>query len=107
MITAMLLLSSIVVTVCGTMAWRLTGNRAICANTVFGAVALLFAAQQTRLHAQLDWPMMLTFFVTMVIGGRAIGTYIRSIRNEDYRQPAYFLIVASVFPLICTVMCFL
>lgn len=95
MITTTLLCASLAVAGFGAFAWRLTGSKPTLANVIFASVALLFAAQGTYRNGANDWSAVIAFLATMVMAGRALGTWVRSRKQEELALTARLLIVAS------------
>ncbi|MDB6155989.1 MAG: hypothetical protein JWL90_4442 [Chthoniobacteraceae bacterium] len=95
MLTLLFLIASLAVLVLGSLAGIHTGNKSVWANTAFASLALLFGARHAYAGINLEWTVMLAFFVTMIIGGRALGTWLRSRREKEFRTPACLLIAAA------------
>ena len=102
MILLALLTASVAVALLGAVAWKLTGSKPILANVVFATMAFLVAAQSVYRHGPNDWSAVIAFFSTMIIGGRALGTWLRSRRQQELAPVARLLMGASVIALAAT-----
>ncbi|MES2569485.1 MAG: hypothetical protein V4710_05465 [Verrucomicrobiota bacterium] len=107
MLALSFLLSSLAVLGLCSVAGLRIGSRPLWINTAFGSFSLLLAAHHAHSGINLQWSVMLAFFVTMVLGGRAMGTWIRSWRESELRRPSFFLIAAAACSGVVTVQAFL
>jgi hypothetical protein len=101
--TILLLVISLAVLLLGCYLWRLTSSRSILLNTIFGSICMLLAAYHCAMHSHLDRAVMLPFFTTMLIGGRAIGIWWRSRKETELRFPAQLLTGVAALSLTATV----
>lgn len=102
--TVILLLTiSLAVLLLGGYLWRITGNRSVFLNTMFGSACMLLAAYHAASHRQMEWAIMLPFFTTMLFGGRAMGTWWRSRKDADLRLPAQLMTAVTVLSLTATI----
>ena len=107
--TILLLLVSFSTLVLGLFAWRLTSSRPLILNMLFGSFAFLIAAYAiaTRNPGQLT--VIIPFFASMLLAGRAGGTYWRAFfRGEkELRLPSHFVGIAAVLCVLGTVVAFM
>jgi hypothetical protein len=82
--------------------WRLTSNRTVIMNTMFGSMGMLFAAHHALARVETQWAVILPFFATMLYGGRAVGTWWRSRREPELVRPAQALWAATALALVAT-----
>lgn len=87
----LLLVASFAVLVLGVLSLRQVASRGVLLNTMFASGALLFAAYQSSVRTQPDLVFVLPFFATMLLGGRALGSWWRSRRETELRAPARLL----------------
>jgi len=102
MLIWILLGSSLLVLGLGIAAWRTTQSRPLAANIAFASFGLLFTAFQAHRHGASDWVAAMAFLIMMLLVGRALGTWMRSLREPDLQKPARFLGAAAGCALIAT-----
>jgi len=92
----------------GLFAWRLTSSKPLILNVLFASAAFLLTAYgiATKQTGQLTFVM--PFLVTMLLAGRAMGIYWRSLfkGESDLRIPAHLLGSATVICLLGTYVAF-
>jgi len=98
-----LLAASLGVLLLGTYLWRITSNRSIFMNTMFGTICMMLAAYHAATHHAVEWAIMLPFFTTMLFGGRAAGTWWRSRKDSELRLPAQLMAAVAAVALTATV----
>jgi len=98
----LLIIASLAILLIGTYTWRLTSQRTVMANTLFGSFALLYAAYEAVARNRPEWSFVLPFFVTMLFGGRALGAWWRSRKEIVYRRPAELLTSVACVTLLVT-----
>lgn len=86
----------------GGYVWLLTSSRSILLNTIIGVVGMMFAASHASVHKGVEWAVILPFFITMLFGGRAIGTWLRSRKNSELRLPAQIMAAVAALTLTAT-----
>jgi hypothetical protein len=101
--TILLLFTSLAVLLLGGYLWRITSSRSIFLNTLFGSACMLLAAYHAATHRQIEWAILLPFFTTMLFGGRAMGTWWRSRKDEDMRLPAQLMTAVAALSLMATI----
>lgn len=94
-ISLLLAAASLAVLVLGAWTLRLTANRGVLLNTMFASGALLYAAYQAAVRTQPEWALVLPFFATMLLAGCALGTWWRSRREDELREPVGILAGAA------------
>jgi hypothetical protein len=97
------LADSLAVLALGVYAWRLTSSRGVMLNTMLGTLGLLMAAAQAGHPAASASMVMIPFLVTMLFGGRAIGTWWRSRREKELRLPAQLMGAVAALALGATI----
>ncbi|MEP6670760.1 MAG: hypothetical protein ABJF10_16500 [Chthoniobacter sp.] len=106
--TVILLLTiSLAVLLLGGYLWRLTSSRSIFLNTIFGSSCMLLAAYHAASHQRMEWAIMLPFFTTMLFGGRAMGTWWRSRKDESLRLLAQLMTGIAGLSLTATISAYL
>ena len=95
-----LLAASLGVLLLGTYLWRITSNRSIFLNTMFGTACMMLAAYHMAAGHDLQWAIMLPFFTAMLFGGRALGTGWRSRKEVELRLPAQLMAAVAVLALV-------
>lgn len=102
-ITIFLLFVSLSILLLGTYLWRITSNRSVFMNTMFGTISMLLAAYHTATHRQMEWAIMLPFFTTMLFGGRAMGVWWRSRKDAELRLPAEIMTAVAGLAAVATI----
>jgi len=101
--TILLITISLAVLLLGCYLWRLTSSRSMFLNTLFGSTCMLLAAYHCATHHKMEWAIMLPFFTTMLFGGRAMGTWWRSRKEENLRLPAQLMTGVAALSLTATI----
>lgn len=99
----LLLAISVTVLIAGTYLWRITGSRSIFLNTMFATIGMMLAAYHVAGQRGIEWAIVLPFFATMLFGGRAIGTWLRSRKEEQLRLPAQLMAGIAAMTLLATI----
>lgn len=95
MIATILASASLGVLAFGLAAWRLTGSRPVFANVAFVTMALLVAAGSAHRYGANQWTATIAFLATMVMAGRALGTWARSWKQTELISTAHCLLGAT------------
>jgi len=98
-----LLFTSLAVLLMGGYLWRLTSSRSALLNTIFGSVCMLLAAGHVTSHHRLEWAIILPFFTTMLFGGRFLGIWWRSRKENELRLPAQIMTAVAALALTATI----
>lgn len=93
-----LLSVSLATLVIGLFAWRLTSSKPLILNMLFASVGFLLAAYGVASSQPGELPFVVPFLATMLVGGRALGTYWRAFAKgeRELRAPSHLLGVASL-----------
>jgi hypothetical protein len=100
---------SLAILLLGLYAWRLTSSRPLIINMLFGSAGFLIAAYGFASGQRSQMCLVIPFFITMLIAGRALGVYWRTyFRGEkELRLPSHLVGAAAAVCMVGTVAAFL
>lgn len=100
---------SLATLVLGLFAWRLTSSKPLILNMLFGSASFLIAAYGFASKHEGQMPYIIPFFVTMLLIGRAGGTFWRVfVRGEkELLVPSSLVGTAAVLCIVGTVIAFI
>jgi hypothetical protein len=100
--------SSLVVLVLGFFAWHQTSSRSMLGSVIFGTVGFMLAAFYAASNRNTQMIFVFPFFITMILGGRGIAIFIRSLRGEkELRLPSTLLLGATMVSVVATISAYL
>ncbi len=91
----LLLLVSLGTLFVGFETWRLTSSRALLLNTFVGSLGLVIAAYLTAMPGNGLPGYVYSFIVSMLFGGRGVGTLWRSRKQRDLRLPSTLMLAIA------------
>ena len=107
-LSTILAISSLLVLVLGFYAWQLTSSRPMLGTVMFGTFGFMLAAYYAVSHRNTQMVFIISFFITMIFGGRAIAIFTRSLRGErELRLPSTLLIGATAVSVAASVAAYL
>jgi hypothetical protein len=91
----LLLLVSLGTLFVGFETWRLTSSRSLLLNTFVGSLGLVIAAYLTAMPGNGLPGYVYSFIVSMLFGGRGVGTLWRSRKQRDLRLPSTLMLTIA------------
>ena len=108
--TATILLSciSLGTLLLGLLAWRLTSSKPLILNMVFASFAFLIAAYAIAIKQPGQLTVVIPFFGSMLVAGRAGATYWRTFfrGEQELRAPSHLLGMAAAICIVGTAVAF-
>lgn len=96
--SVLLVLISLATLLLGYFAWALTSSRPLIVNMLFASAAYLIAAYALATRDPGELKFVIPFFATMLLAGRAFGSYWRAFfkGEPELRTPSHLVGVAAL-----------
>ncbi len=99
---------SLATLILGLFAWRLTSSRPLIINMLFGSAGFLISAYGFASKENTPMPLLIPFFITMLLAGRAAGiswrTFVRG--EKELLMPSCLVGSAAAMCLAGTIVAF-